>query len=278
MLDELREQAEPYSTPLETGSLQWLKWSGPDNSKPLVLLHGGFGSWTHWVKNIPGLRNSRTVWAVDMPGLGDSAMMSEPHTPEHFAQVILESLDGLLGLQREFDMVAFSFGALIGAHLAALAGERCGHFIVCGAAGFGPLHVQVDLLKPPGVDVPVTEAQRIHRSNLRSLMFAKDETVDELSVLVHGQNLARARFNSRRLARGDGFTEALPLIDARLCGIWGEVDATAGGRAAIESREVLFRRAQSDSAFHILKGIGHWAMYEAAEAFNQIVIDELGGE
>jgi 2-hydroxy-6-oxonona-2,4-dienedioate hydrolase len=278
LLDQLRDQARHYSTPLEDGSLKWLKWPGPEDEPPLLLLHGGFGSWTHWVKNIPTLCKSRTIWAVDMPGLGDSAMMSEPHTPEHFAQEVLESFDRLQGAPSEFDLLAFSFGALIGSRLAARAGKRCHHFIACGAAGFGPLHVQVDLLRPPAADSPAAEAQRIHRANLRSLMFAKDESLSALAVLVHGQNLSRARFNSRRLARGNGFTDALPQIAARLCGIWGEEDATAGGRPAIESREALFRAAQANCAFHILDGVGHWAMYEDAEVFNRIVLAELRGE
>jgi 2-hydroxy-6-oxonona-2,4-dienedioate hydrolase len=277
-LDELRGEADQCSTPLEQGNLNWLVWPGPGDRRPLLLLHGGFGSWTHWVKNIRQLRKTRSIWTVDIPGLGMSAAMSEPNTLEHFAREILESLDTLHGADCEFDLAGFSFGALIGSRLAARAQNRCHHFIACGAAGFGPLHVQVDLLRPPGADTPVGEAQRIHRSNLRSLMFAKDETVDELSVHIHGQNLARARFNSRRLARGEGFTDALPHIGAKLCGIWGEQDATAGGRIAIELRETIFRHAQPDCSFHILKGVGHWAMYEDAETFNRIVIAKLGGE
>ena len=139
---------------LGEGVLQWHKWPGPEHRRDLILLHGGFGSWTHWVANIPQFYQSRTVWAVDMPGLGASADIQEPFTVERFACVILGSLNTLLGAKAEFDLLGFSFGALIGSQLAAGAGSRCKHFIACGAAGFADLHVQVDLLRPPTADTP----------------------------------------------------------------------------------------------------------------------------
>ena len=40
---------------------------------PLVLLHGGMGSWTHWGRNIGALARKFTVITLDMPGYGDSS-------------------------------------------------------------------------------------------------------------------------------------------------------------------------------------------------------------
>ncbi|MEH6582508.1 MAG: alpha/beta fold hydrolase [Halioglobus sp.] len=272
---QLLDEAKTLSTPLGDGALNWQCWDGPKKSRPLLLLHGGFGSWTHWLANISTLRRSRTLWAVDIPGLGASAPMPEPATLEHFASLLLDSLNTLHGLEIEFDIAGFSFGALVGAHLAALAQTRCHHFIACGAAGFDKLHVQVDLLRPPTVGTPAQEADRIHRHNLATLMFAKNDCADDLAIHLHGDNLSRARFNSRRLARGDGFAVALPNIKAKLCGIWGSEDATAGGKSGIAKREALFRSYQPDCAFHLMEGVGHWAMYEAAQDFNRIVLAEL---
>ncbi|MBS0403742.1 MAG: alpha/beta fold hydrolase, partial [Proteobacteria bacterium] len=51
----------------------WHAWGTPDGAPPVVLLHGGSGSWTHWVKNIvPLLDAGRWVLAADLPGFGDS--------------------------------------------------------------------------------------------------------------------------------------------------------------------------------------------------------------
>lgn len=274
-LAQLLDEAELHTTNFGGGILCWQYWPGPQDNPPLLLLHGGFGSWTHWIANLRALREHRSLWTLDMPGLGSSDAIPEPHTVSHFAELVLDGFDSLVGPTSEFDLAGFSFGALVGSHLAARAGARCKHLIACGAAGFGELHVHVDLLKPPGEETPAEEADSIHRSNLRSLMFARTETIDELAVYVHAENLSKARFNSRRLAKSDEFKKVIPQISARICGIWGSKDATAGEIGAIHAREALFKSVQPDCAFHVLEDVGHWAMYEAAQAFNRIVISEL---
>ena len=47
-------------------------WRGLGSGSPVVLVHGGHGSWLHWVRNIEALAAHHTVWAVDLPGFGDS--------------------------------------------------------------------------------------------------------------------------------------------------------------------------------------------------------------
>ena len=47
----------------------WRRWG---QGAPLLLFHGGGGSWQHWVRNVEPLGHHHTVWAVDLPGFGDS--------------------------------------------------------------------------------------------------------------------------------------------------------------------------------------------------------------
>ena len=56
-LDErLRAQATRRETPCGTGSLVWHVWGETrPGQPPVVLFHGGSGSWTHWVRNIEPL-------------------------------------------------------------------------------------------------------------------------------------------------------------------------------------------------------------------------------
>ena len=55
------------TTSSDAGTVVWRIWgSGP----PLVLLHGGTGSWMHWVRNIEDLSTSFTLIVPDLPGLG----------------------------------------------------------------------------------------------------------------------------------------------------------------------------------------------------------------
>ncbi len=274
-LAQLRLESVTHTTSCNHGDVIWQDWLGDSPAQtPLILLHGGFGAWTHWVANIPGLRIERPLWTLDIPCLGDSADLPEPRTPEHFARVILHGLDCLLGPDAEFELGGFSFGAMVGARLAVLAGSRCRRFTAIGAAGCGDLHVQVHLQPPPGPDTLPAEVHSILRANLRALMFSSDDSIDELAIHIHGDNLAKHRFNSRKLSLTDDFLQALPLIKADLAGVWGSRDATAGGRPAIEKRRQLFEQARPGAEFHILDGIGHWAMYEAPAVINRIL---LGG-
>ena len=42
------------------------------NGPPLLLLHGGVGSWNHWTRNIDAFAERFTVYAVDLPAFGKS--------------------------------------------------------------------------------------------------------------------------------------------------------------------------------------------------------------
>ena len=40
-------------TPCGNGSMVWRSWNNTAQAPVLVMLHGGAGSWQHWVRTIP---------------------------------------------------------------------------------------------------------------------------------------------------------------------------------------------------------------------------------
>ena len=51
---DVESRAQQFETPCGAGSLVWHKWGeGP----PLLMLHGGSGSWFHWLRQIPVLES-----------------------------------------------------------------------------------------------------------------------------------------------------------------------------------------------------------------------------
>lgn len=267
-LEALLATAEVHRTPCGDGSLQWQCWSPPDAGPTLLLLHGGFGSWNHWFANIETLRHRRHLWTVDLPGLGGSADIDASATARDFAAVILDGATLLWGDAREFELAGFSFGAMVGARLALAAGERCLRFTAIGAAGCGSLHVQVPLETPPPPSTAWHDAAPVHRENLRRLMFSAGYCIDDMAVFLHAVNLARFRFNSRRLSLTADFLAALPGIACPAHTLWGSEDATAAG--GLEERRRLLTAA--GAGFEVLDGIGHWAMYEAPDAVNRVLL------
>ena len=103
-------------------------------------------------------------------------------------------------------------------------------------------------------------------------MLSSPASIDDLAVYLHGDNLARHRFRSRKLAGSSDLESVLPAISAHMVGVWGSEDATAGGLAAIEQRRELLKACQPEAEFHILEGVGHWAMYEDPGAVNRILL------
>src|SRR5215831_4771929 len=75
------------------GSMVWRAWG---EGRPLLLLHGASGSWTHWIRNILPLAEHFRVLAPDLPGFGDSDALPEPHTAERLADGVVSGLDEIL--------------------------------------------------------------------------------------------------------------------------------------------------------------------------------------
>lgn len=63
----LNRAARKVETPCGDGPMVWRVWGA---GEPLVLLHGGTGSWTHWIRSIPRLSGHYQLWVPDLPGLG----------------------------------------------------------------------------------------------------------------------------------------------------------------------------------------------------------------
>jgi pimeloyl-ACP methyl ester carboxylesterase len=235
-----------------------------------VLLHGGYGSWTHWIRNVTPLSRHFTVIAADLPGLGESATPPEPWTAAGLAAIIAEGLDIVVPRGERVHLAGFSFGGVIGGNVAAQLGERVRSFTVVGSNGLG-LERSPTPLRPVPPDADETEEFATHRYNLNQLMIADPDKIDELALYLQKTNHARARMRSRRFSRSGALVEALPRITARLDGIWGERDATAVPH--VEERARILRGFQPDARFAVVPGAGHWVQYEASDRFNPLLAE-----
>jgi 2-hydroxy-6-oxonona-2,4-dienedioate hydrolase len=270
VIDVLQRTARRIETPCGAGAMVWRLWgAGP----PLVLLHGGFGSWTHWIRNIPALAARYTVVAADLPGLGDSADAPQPHTVENLGEILAAGVQAVVPPPTPFRIVGFSFGSVLGGHLAVANGERVRAFIGVGASALGLRRQAVEGLNLEQPGMTDAEIDAMHRRNLEILMMADPAHIDPLAIYVHRRNLARARVRSRRISMSDSLARMLPQIRGCLMGIWGERDVTAFGHIA--PRRALFESIQPGCPFVAIPGAGHWVMYEAAEAFNAALLGML---
>jgi pimeloyl-ACP methyl ester carboxylesterase len=255
------------TTPCYDGEMVWRNWGdGP----PLVLLHGGYGSWRHWIRNIGPLSVSRRLYVADIPGLGDSASVPLPHTAEKLAGIIVDGIGRLIPAPTRFDLAGFSFGGLLGGHVSSIMGERVRNFVAIAPGGLG---IARNAKRPPMAKIRThmsgEELVAAHRHNLAILMFHDAAKIDNLALFLQQETVKRARVKSPQIAATDTLAQVLPDITANMNAIYGEMDDATG--TGLERRQALFRQHHPDIDFRVIEGAGHWVMYESPEIFNAMM-------
>jgi len=246
------------------GETVWRLWG---RGVPLVLLHGGTGSWTHWVRNIEDLAQSFMLLVPDIPGSGESADPEPPISADRIAGTLAADLTALIGADAEVAIAGFSMGGLIAGYLTRHIGARAKTLVLVGATGTGarrdPMTPLTSWRRLPG------EAEKIaaHRQNLGILMIHDPAKIDELAVHVQKTNAERSRVRGKHVSHTGALADCVPGFQGRLAGIWGEHDATAVPYLA--ERGERLRQFQPQASFEVVAGAGHWVQYEAAAHFNR---------
>lgn len=267
------EMARMERTSCGGGNVVWrIFGEGP----PLVLLHGGSGSWNHWLRNIPALASHYRLLVPDLPGHGESATAPGEATGPNVAAPLADGLRELLPSDETYSIAGFSFGGIIGGCIAAREKARVANLVVCGSNGLGLRRAELGGFRHwRGIDDPTALADA-HRTNLGIVMLADPANIDDLAVHLQARNLPLARMKSRLIAVTDILRDMLPLVTARLNGIWGDRDAYAA--PYMDERIELFRSIQPDCDIRVIPGAGHWVMYEQAGAFNATLLELLAAD
>jgi len=251
------------------GPMIWHEW-GHDfldqGASTLVLLHGGSGSWTHWIRNVaPLVANGFHVLAVDLPGFGDSAL------PENGGDVdaLIEPLHAALQMLRvseKLSFIGFSFGGMAATLWLAAYPQDAQKLILVGSPGLGiksPHRVSLKGWR----HLPTEELQvDAHRHNLLALMLHDESKLDELAMTLHRLNVARDRMPRRRLSGTPIVADALPLIACPVHVIYGEWDALYHG-CMPEVEKLVKNITPQLASWQLVSGSGHWVQFESPEAF-----------
>ncbi|HMN71625.1 MAG TPA: alpha/beta hydrolase [Rhodoblastus sp.] len=268
-LARIEAAAARHETPCGDGRMIWHSWGeGRNGAAPVVLVHGGSGSWAHWARNIRALVEAgREVWACDLPGCGESDRPPVGEDGDALPPWI-EAGAAALGLER-FDLVGFSFGAMVSGFYAARHPERVQKLVLVGAPA---------LSDKPGAKIALREWLRLpdgpqredaFRHNLRLLMLANDESIDDLSLELYVRCLKQDRLTKRRIARTDVLLRTMPDIRAPVFATWGAEDVLARGR--FDVLEAGLRRAPDFRDLKLIPHAGHWAQFEAPDAFDALL-------
>jgi len=262
---EMDTEAERIRIDASLGSMTWRTWG---KGRAILLLHGGSGSWSHWIRNISPLATYYRVSAPDMPGFGDSDNIPEPASTEIVADAVRVALSRVIGTEPVV-IVGFSFGAMVGAWLAKKLPRQVTALVLVGAVGLGLRRNAIELHSWRRL-ADSAERRKAHRANLQALMIHDHDCIDELAIYLQQQNAERTRLNTRRFSRSNPLSENLTQIDVPLAAIWGEHDVTAA--PFLDERREFLHRVRPGAPFEVIKNAGHWVQYEAADQFNAVLL------
>ena len=262
-----------------------LRYYEAGDGHPVVLLHGsgpGATGWSNFSANIEALAEHFHVYAVDMPGWGDSDAATVDRLDHVDAAV--QFLDAL-GIGKAA-FVGNSMGGQTSLRLATEHPDRITHLVT-----MGPPVGRIPSLFGPG-DGP--------SEGLKVLIEAyRDASPENMRRLVEIMCFDKARFATPELcaARSDAalarpehlrnYVEGLPK--GAPLPIWVRPDLLPGIQVPTllihgrDDRVVPFENslhllaAIPDSRLVLLNRCGHWAMIEHADEFNRLVTDFIRG-
>jgi 2-hydroxy-6-oxonona-2,4-dienedioate hydrolase len=267
----VQTQAQRIEQPYAWGAAVWHVWGargddfvGCETDHPLVLLHGGSGSWTHWVRNVEHIAQYRPVWALDLPGFGDSTLpdgVSDADDLVPFiADILMHTFKG-----KAVDVMGFSFGGMAAGLVAAQHPGLIRELVLVGVPGLGLFGRSLPMRgMQPNMDEAAQRA--VHRHNLSAMMLTHADSVTEEVIDLQQANVARDRMRRRRIAR----TDVLAHVQARWAcpvhGVWGCEDALYKD-TLMQVPNVLYRL----KSFTVVPDAGHWVMFEQSDAFHAVV-------
>ncbi|MSQ55948.1 MAG: alpha/beta hydrolase [Limnohabitans sp.] len=272
--DKHFQQAQALATRIEfntsTGKQIWHVWN-EQAKRPLILLHGGSGSWTHWVRNVLPLSQDRAVWAVDLPGFGDSQVPPEAKDVDDIFSSVSQSIAELHPLQ-SVDVMGFSFGGLLASYIAAHHPHIIQQLVLVGVPGLG---MNKNRLVIKSVNTSITKQERfaVHQNNLLVLMLHSEHSIDEETLQIQDDNILRDRLKKRRIAKTEIVRELQKLWTCPVHAIWGEHDAYYKDMLDQAADRLKDCDLKSNT---IIKHAGHWVQYESAQEFNETVKRYLG--
>lgn len=251
------------------------------SGEPLVLMHGGAGSWQHWVRNVDALAADFRVVAIDQPSYGDSTRVEWDISNDDYLAAVTNATTEICAGAGRVHFAGFSFGGMIAAATAAALGPRAASLSMTGGAGYGPpkgrgftLDSRRRLAERLGRTPEEAELRAMHGDNLAKLMIWDRARIDDWAIDMQLRNVERTRFDSRRLSWADDTPRLIGELTCPVKVIYGEHDAAA--IPSIAERFAMCRASRPDVATHVIPACGHWAMYEAPETVNALLLDFHG--
>ncbi len=246
--------------------------------RPVMLLHGLGASVVTWRDNIDALSESYKVYAIDLPGHGDSAKPDIGYAPDTIVECI-GKLVNELGLERPA-IIGNSVGGALAMMIAFRFPDLVSGLVLVGSAGLGrEISLYIRLLSLPLLGT-ILESSKIGGPKLMLVNVFHDRSLatDELANELHrGRRMPGAKEAVVRVIRNTVsiggvrehfvFTESLKRLKAPVMVVWGAQDKIFPAEHAYRASEAI-----EGAWVEVFDECGHWPHMEKADAFNSLVL------
>ena len=269
-IEEFEKGSKKLFISTDETTVCWRIWG---KGQPIIFLHGGYGSWRHWIKQVTYLSKDYQILVPDMPGFGESSDLKSDHTPENISLNLYQTFRKLnISDLDNINLVGFSFGGLISGHLSyqfLKKGIELKNLILVGPGGTGARRGPMREMVRRTPKMSFEEILRAHFENLKILMINNPKNIDQLSLYIQLENINNHRLKSRPISATNTLIKILEKQNLIPYLIFGEKDATVG--PYLEERISIFRAASKDIRIHVEINAGHWIMYEKPDNFNKLI-------
>jgi pyruvate dehydrogenase E2 component (dihydrolipoamide acetyltransferase) len=269
--EEAEEEAgpAPETVEVEAGRLRFLRQG--EDGEPLVLLHGFGGDLNNWLFTMPALAEKYLVYALDLPGHGESSKDVGQGDLDFLAGAVRQFLDAQ-ELQR-VHLVGHSLGGLVAASVALAAPERVTSLALVASCGLGE-EINAEYIRgfidaerrrelKPVLELLFADPGLVTRQLVDDVL--KYKRLDGVDQALRA--IAAAAYPEGR--QGRVISDRLAELDVPVLVVWGREDRVIPAAHA--------ERAPEGAQVHVLDGWGHSPHMEAAGDFNRIVEQFLAG-
>ncbi|WP_321788643.1 acetoin dehydrogenase dihydrolipoyllysine-residue acetyltransferase subunit [Paraburkholderia sp. J94] len=255
---------QPEKAQIGGRTVRWLKL-GEGDATPVVLIHGFGGDLNNWLFNHADLAAGRTVWALDLPGHGESGKALESGALDELAQSVIDFID-TQKIERTH-LVGHSLGGAVAMAVAERVPTRVASLSLIASAGLG------DEIDGAYIDGFVSAANRNALKPHVTKLFADPALVTRQLVedlvkykRLEGVQDALAKIASQSFAGGAQrrvFRDRLSTLAPKVLVIWGDADQIIPARHA----QGLAPTVQVE----VIAGKGHMVQMEAAAEINRLL-------
>lgn len=251
------------------------------SGRPLVLLHGGFGNWTHWRDNLAALAQQHTVLAIDMPGFGLSCDAAPGSDIGQLALAVHEAIAAMrarlpASLQTQPPAVAaFSFGTAVAVRLALLDPGSVSALLLVNPPGLGRVSDQVRSIQARAAEAARTHGLRAGLEiTLRELMVHDASLVTPEGLDLLEQCVRQTRFVSRSLSRAVHLRPMIEELRVPVHVVLGENDPHQAHE--LQERVSWLEQTLGRDGVSTFSATAHWLQYEQAQRFNALALHTFG--